>query len=159
MTTSKVEEYWARFCRTSGLEIDTPYQSWYFANSREMALELAELVIAGKKTATASLAKTNELIPENAPIDNGYSVVTAFDGEPLCVIQTIQIRHLPFRDVDAPFAADEGEGDLSLEYWRRVHRDYFEKEASELGFEFNEDSIVCCERFKLPFFAAKRTDG
>lgn len=149
MTSEKVEEYWKSFCRTSGVSIDTPYQSWYFGNSREMALELVELVIAGKKIATASLDKTNELIPENAPIDDGYSVVTDFDGEPMCVIRTDEIRHIPFREVDAKFAADEGEGDLSLEYWRRVHRDYFEKESAQLGFEFDEDSVVCCERFRL----------
>ena len=45
--------------------------------------------------------------------------------------------------------ADEGEGDLSLEYWRRVHRNYFEKESVQLGFEFDENSLICCERFKL----------
>ncbi len=116
-----------------------------------MASELAALVIAGRKTATASLAKTFELEPENAPIEGGYSVVTTFADEPLCVIQTTEIRHLAFGEVDADFAADEGEGDLSLKYWRKVHRDYFEKEAERLGFDFDENLIVCCERFELLF--------
>lgn len=149
MNSKAIEKFWADFCRTDGVDAGTPYQSWYFGNSREMALELVQLVIAGTKTATASLEKTNELIPESSPIDNGYSVVTDFDGEPMCVIQTAEIRHIPFCEVDAEFAADEGEGDLSLEYWRRVHRDYFEKESAELGFEFDENSIVCCERFSV----------
>ncbi len=144
-----VEEFWAEFCVSSGVSRGEAYQVWYFGNTPEMALELAGLVIAGVKTATASLAKTNELEPQNAPIPDGYSVVTDFEGEPLCVIQTSEIRHLPFAEVDAEFAADEGEGDRSLEYWRRVHRDYFEKESARLGFEFNRDSIVCCERFVL----------
>ena len=157
MISNTVEKFWTTFCRTSGVDTSTPYQVWYFGNSREMALELAGLVMAGTKTATASLAKTNEIIPENSPIDDGYSVVTDFDGKPLCVIRTTEIRHLPFREVDAEFAADEGEGDLSLEYWRRGHRDYFEKESAQLGFEFNEDSIVCCERFTLQFGAAEES--
>jgi len=151
MASEKVGLFWAKFCGTSGVDSATPYQVWYFGNSAEMARELAELVMAGKKTATASLAKTNEIEPENAPVDDGYSVVTAFDGEPLCVIQTTEIRHTPFDEVCAEFAADEGEGDLSLKYWRRVHRDYFEKESARLGFEFDEDSVVCCERFRLSF--------
>ncbi|MEQ1645707.1 MAG: ASCH domain-containing protein [Pyrinomonadaceae bacterium] len=158
MNSEVLERFWADFCRTSGVDVGTPYQSWFFGNSREMALELAELVIAGTKTATASLEKTNELIPENAPIDNGYSVVTDFDGEPRCVIRTAEIRHIPFREVDAEFAADEGEGDLSLEYWRRVHRDYFEKESAQLGFEFDENSMVCCERFTLQVGTALKAD-
>ncbi len=142
-----IREFWEDFCLSAGVRSEEPYQSWYFGNTPEMALELANLVLSGAKTATASLAKTNELEPQNAPILGGYSVVTDFEGNPLCVIRTSQIRHIPFAEVDSEFAADEGEGDLSLGYWRQVHRDYFEKESAKLGFEFNENSIVCCERF------------
>jgi len=44
-----------------------------------------------------------------------------------------------------------GEGDQSLAYWRGVHAEYFSKEAVELGTEFCENSIICCERFRLVF--------
>ncbi len=145
----RATEFWAEFCAATGVSPDEPYQVWYFGNSPEMAFELATLVISGKKFATASLAAVNEIKPQEAPIMGGYSVVTNFDGEPLCVIQTTEIRHLPFDKVDAQFAADEGEGDQSLEYWREVHSQYFSREAAELGIEFNNVSIVCCERFML----------
>jgi uncharacterized protein YhfF len=127
----------------------TPYQVWHFGNTAEMANELAQLVISGKKFATASLASVNELKPDEAPIPDGYSVVTDLRGEPKCVIQTTEIRHIPFEEVDPQFASDEGEGDQSLEYWREVHHKYFTREAAELGLEFNERSIICCERFRL----------
>ena len=146
---SKVKEFWRIFCAASGTNSETPYQVWYFGNSPEMARELAELVIAGKKCATASLAEFNKLHPEIAPFDNGHSVVTDFEGTPLCVIQTTEIRHIPFDEVDAQFAFDEGEGDQSLEYWRDLHCRYFTKEAAENDLEFNEKSLVCCERFQL----------
>lgn len=147
---AKVKEFWQRFLeRTPAVPRDLPFQVWYFGNTREMALELADLVIAGRKRATASLAAVNQLKPEEAPIPDGYSVVTDLDGEPKCVMRTTEIRHLPFDEVDAEFAYDEGEGDRSLEYWRDVHRDYFTREASNLGLEFNERSAVCCERFEL----------
>ena len=146
----KAADFWAEFCRSQNLvDIDEPYQVWYFGNSSEMARELADLVLAGRKTATASLAKTNEVEPEKAPILNGYSVVTDFDGEPLCVLQTTEIEHMRFIDVGDEFAAMEGEGDFSLEYWRRVHREYFEREAERHGFDFHDEMIVCCERFKV----------
>ncbi|MEQ1922475.1 MAG: ASCH domain-containing protein [Pyrinomonadaceae bacterium] len=144
-----VEEFWANCCSETGVSPDEPYQVWYFGNSPEMALELAALVISGKKFATASLAAVNEIKPHEAPIMNGYSVVTDFDGKPMCVIQTTEIHHLPFNEVDPQFAADEGEGDQSLEYWHDVHTQYFLREAAELGIEFNSESIVCCERFEL----------
>lgn len=147
--SDNVEEFWAEFCNATGVNPDEPYQVWYFGNTPEMALELGQLVIAGKKFATASLAAVNEIKPHEAPIMEGYSVVTDFAGEPMCVIRTTEIRHLPFAEVDAQFAADEGEGDQSLEYWRDVHEQYFSREAAELGIEFNNESIVCCERFTL----------
>jgi len=144
------QEYWNDFLLLDpAIPKATPYQVWFFGNSAEMALALAELVIEGKKSATASLAAVNEIKPEEAPIPDGYSVVTDFHGVPMCVIQTVEIRHLPFDEVDAQFAADEGEGDQSLEYWRDVHWRYFTREAAELGIDFNERSMVCCERFRL----------
>ena len=147
-----VQQFWSDYARFGGgLSKNEPYQVWYFGHSTEMAKELVELVIAGTKTATASLAKMNEIEPEKAPVNHGYSVVTDFEGEPMCIIQTAEIRHLPFNEVDANFAFDEGEGDQSLDYWRGVHWDYFAREAAENGFEFDETSIVCCERFRLLF--------
>ena len=145
-------EFWSDFLNTNpGVRADTSYQVWYFGNSSEMAQELAELVIAGTKTATASLLETNKRQSESAPIENGYSVVTDFDGCPKCVIRTTEIRRMPFLEVDAAFAYDEGEEDRTLDSWRRIHLDYFSREAAQLGFEFNENSVVCCERFELLF--------
>jgi len=145
----EVTDFWAEFCHSANIDISEPYQVWYFGNSSEMAEELAALVIAGKKVATASLLRTNELQPDKAPFVDGYSVVTDYHGRPLCVLRTTEIERIRFVDVDEQFARAEGEGDLSLEYWRKVHREYFEREAKELGFEFDENDIVCCERFTL----------
>jgi uncharacterized protein YhfF len=149
---STTEQFWAEFLEAnSDVPRDTSYQTWYFGNSAEMARELADLVLSGTKTATASLRETNKLQPENAPVESGYSIVTNFEGEPVCVIQTAEIRHIPFKDVDAAFAYDEGEDDRTLESWRKVHLDYFTKEAALLGFAFDENSVVCCERFNRRF--------
>ena len=151
MTKSReVIDFWKQFCCTDPkVPSDEAFQTWCFGNSQEMSEELANLVIAGKKIATASLAVVNELQPETAPIDGGYSVVTDLSGRPRCVIRTEEIRHLPFDEVDEQFAFDEGEGDRTLAYWRRVHHDYFSREANKLGVDFNPRSTVCCERFRL----------
>jgi len=145
----KAEEFWLKFCTAHGIDASTKYQVWYFGDDEAMADELAKLVIEGKKTATASLAKTNEILPDDAPVADGYSVVTDFHGEPMCVVQTVEIRHIPFLEVDAEFAFDEGEGDQSLEYWRTVHRDFYTRETESLGIAFDERDLVCCERFRL----------
>jgi uncharacterized protein YhfF len=148
--TLSVAEFWGMFLTANpAVATDTPYQVWYFGNSPQMAEELTLLVIAGTKTATGSLAAVNEVKPDEAPILGGYSVVTDFHGSPMCVVRTVEIRHVPFDEVDAAFAFDEGEGDRRLEYWRDVHEQYFTREASELMVEFNNRSLVCCERFEL----------
>ena len=55
---------------------------------------------------------------------------------------------LPFSKVDEKFAYTEGEGDKSLEYWRRVHIKAFNDELKELSIdmEFSEDLL---KSFKL----------
>ena len=148
--SESIVKFWRDFCAENpDVNSDEPYQTWFFGNSQNMARELAELVISGKKRATASLVEFNKKHPEVAPVDNGFSVVTDFEGIPLCIIQTTEIRHLPFNEVAAQFAFDEGEGDQSLDYWREVHQRYFTKEAADYNLEFNEKSLLACERFKL----------
>jgi uncharacterized protein YhfF len=148
--SEQVQSFWREFCaQNPHVDQVREFQVWFFSNTPESAKELAELVLAGKKTATASLVAVNEMNPENAPIDGVLNVVTDYDGVPQCVVQTIEIRHLPFDEVDAAFAFDEGEGDQSLAYWREVHWNYFSREAAELGLEFDEKSLIACERFRL----------
>jgi uncharacterized protein YhfF len=105
--------------------------------------------LEGKKTATASLPWEYEDKPEDAPVLGCYSVVTDFAGNPKCIVRTTEIRVLPFNEVDAAFAFDEGEGDQSLDYWRQVHWDYFSRRCSDLGKEPDTEMLVNCERFEL----------
>ncbi len=150
-TRERAAEFWKAFCSFSGTDAAERYQVWHFGNTAEMARDLANLVLLGKKTATASLVEANGLKPEETPILGGYSVVIDIENEPICVVHTTEVRHLPFNEVDEQFAFDEGEGDRSYQYWRDVHWHYFTNEARELGLGFNESSLVCCERFKVLF--------
>ena len=51
--------------------------------------------------------------------------------------------------VDAAFAWDEGEGDRTLDDWKRGHWRYFSRECESLGRSMSEDAEVCLERFEL----------
>ncbi|HVF91082.1 MAG TPA: ASCH domain-containing protein [Blastocatellia bacterium] len=150
--SNSVEAFWKEFCRTgSGPGPSDPYQAWYFGDSRALADELCDLVLQGKKKATACLVWEAELDPGSAPVLNGYSVVTDFDGNPRCIIRTREIRVVPFDEVDERFAAEEGEGDQSLEFWRRVHWDYFSRKCEEMGKEASPAMAVMCERFEVVY--------
>jgi uncharacterized protein YhfF len=52
---------------------------------------------------------------------------------------------VPFSGVSAAFAAREGEGDGSLEYWRTAHWAFFSRECRRIGREPIESMpVVCC---------------
>ena len=151
-----VERFWREFCAGVRLPADTPYQSWYFGDTPALAHELVELVLHGPKRGTAGLAAVNDELPLSKPERDGYSVVTEFDGTPRAVIRTTGVDRRAFRDVDAAFAWDEGEGDRTLADWKEGHRRFFCRELSGAGRTFDEGMLVDLERFELlhPFDAA-----
>ena len=150
--TAAVNAFWEAFRKENDqLAADTPYEVWYFGDSRELADELAKLVVRGKKTATASLYWEYEAEGEQLPQVGGYSVITGYDGEPRGVIQTTEVRILPFDEVEADFAADEGEGDLTLDFWRQAHWSFFSRTCIRLGLEPELKMPVVCERFRLQY--------
>jgi uncharacterized protein YhfF len=65
-------------------------------------------------------------------------------GRARAVIETVELTQRHFREVDAAFAYDEGEGDRLLLYWRSAHEMYF----TRLG-QFAPDMLLWCERFRV----------
>jgi uncharacterized protein YhfF len=113
-------------------------------DSPEMADALLALVLEGKKTATASALREYEA--EGQPLSRVGERFIVLDGRgrPACVAQTCEVAIKRFDEVDAAFAYDEGEGDRSLDSWRREHERFFRKQGL-----FSEDMLLVCERFRL----------
>jgi uncharacterized protein YhfF/RimJ/RimL family protein N-acetyltransferase len=153
---ARVAAFWNEYCRLAALPPATPCQAWPFGDSQALAHDLVELVLHGPKRATAGLVEYNARHPDEAPVADGYSVVTEFDGTPRCVIRTAWLAQRPLREVDAAFAWDEGEGDRTLADWMAGHRRYFSRVCPSLGIAFSDDLPVQLERFELlyPFEAA-----
>jgi uncharacterized protein YhfF/GNAT superfamily N-acetyltransferase len=146
---SRVADFWLAYCRATKLSENTPYQAWHFGDSRQLAHELAELVLNGPKRATAGLGVVADALPHTAAVPDGYSVVTEMDGTPRAVIRTTALERRKFCDVDAEFAWDEGEGDRTLDDWKQGHWRYFSRECESLGRPMSEGTEVCLERFEL----------
>lgn len=64
-----------------------------------------------QKRATASLPVEFTAGGDPLPTVGDVDIVTLADGEPVCIIETTEVRLVVFGEVDAAFAADEGEGD------------------------------------------------
>ena len=152
MTQESSEAYWQMFLST--VPDDSPYRTkTYIAegwgDSPAMADELGALVVQGTKTATCSALWEWEA--EGNPIPQAGLISIALDGrgEPLCIIETVEVTVRKYNEVEADFARDEGEGDLSLNYWRQAHRNYFSRVLQKVGKEFSEDMPLVCERFRV----------
>lgn len=146
---ARVADFWSAYCRASKLSESTPYQAWYFGDGAQLAHTLVELVLHGPKRATTGLGLVCDALPQTAAVPDGYSVVTEFDGTPRAVIRTSVLERRKFRDVDADFAWDEGEGNRTLEDWKQGHWQYFTRECESLGQPMSDDAEVCLERFEL----------
>jgi uncharacterized protein YhfF len=126
----------------SGLTVPEKYRglrSFAFGDSATLANELLELVLKGTKTATCSTEDE-----PNISTPGERWIVLDGQGDPKCVIESIEVTFRRYSEVDAKFAFDEGEGDRSLAYWREAHRLYFDRAG-----KFSEDMILMCERFRL----------
>jgi uncharacterized protein YhfF len=120
-------------------EIYRSLRSFAFGDGPELADQLLDLVLKGIKTATCSTEDE-----PNTSTQGEHWIVLDGRGMPRCVIETTEVAYRRYNDVDAAFAHDEGEGDRSLAYWRKAHRQYFGRQG-----KFSEDMMLMCERFGL----------
>jgi len=127
------------------------YTSWHFGSGGAMADELVELVLAGGKRATAGALWSYENEGEPIPVAGDYSVITDGTGRARCVLRTASVEVVPFDRVSEDFAASEGEGDGSLEYWREGHWKYFTMDLATFGRTPELDMPVVCERFEVVY--------
>lgn len=120
--------------------------AWAFGATPEQADELLGLVLDGTKTATASSLAAYEREGEQLPEPGLLGILLDGAGHPRALVVTTEARVVPFDQVDADHARDEGEGDLSLEHWRTVHERFF-SEHTDGG--FGPDMPVVLERFRV----------
>ena len=152
MTEETVEAYWHKFLST--LPEDSPYHTKAYVAEGwgvgpEMADELGALIVAGTKTATCSALWEWEAEGESPPETGTVTIVLDGRGEPIGIVETTEVTIRKYNEVDADFAREEGEGDLSLGYWQEAHKSFFSRTLKEIGREFSEDMMLVCERFRL----------
>jgi len=147
------EKYWDNYLKSIGESLETTdktYSSWSFGNSNEMADRLVNLVIEGKKRGTSSLKCLYDE-EEELPKVGEYSIILGSNENPKCIIKNVEVIEVPFNEVTKEMARLEGEGDLSLKYWREAHMNFFGRELKELEKIFSEELIVIYENFELVY--------
>lgn len=145
------QEMWAQYTAQNGIDPATAYSAWHFCDNEADANELAELVFAGNKRATASCLWGYEYENESLPKEGNYNVILNWQGSAQGILKTSKIDIVPFGMVSDEFAAIEGEGDKSLDYWRKAHLPYFTRECEAMGKTFDDAMPVVCEQFSVVF--------
>ncbi len=123
-------------------------EKWHFEMTEKACNDLLDLVLQGKKKATSSSAAAFRIKGEEIPEEGSFSVITDWDGSPRCVVRTVRVRRLPYKDIGFDIAVLEGE-DSSLASWRENHEKFFRAEGEELGYTFTEDMEVIFEEFEV----------
>jgi len=152
MTEETVQTYWQKFI--SSLPEDSPYRAQTYlaegwGDSPQMADELGALIAQGTKTASCSSVWEWEAEGKPIPGDDLITIVLDGRGEPLCIVETIETIVRKYNEVGEDLARAEGEGDLSLAFWREAHKNFFSRTLPKIGREFSEEMPLLCERFRV----------
>lgn len=123
----------------------------HFCDNEKDANTCADLVCKDVKRATSQSLLALQLRKEELPKIGDFTVVTDWSGKAKCVIRTTSVKLVPYFAVHSEHARLEGEGDKSIEHWRKTHWDYYSRELSEFNRAPLESMIVVFERFEKIF--------
>lgn len=141
------QELWDKYKKINpsiGDEID----AWQFGAEADL---LAQLVLEGTKTATASAYDLYAVDNDPLPDVGSYDVVLDSKDQAVCIIQIKKVSVVPFKEVSAEHAFKEGEGDKSLSYWRQVHEEFFKPYYEEYDLTFTSESLIVLEEFEVVY--------
>ena len=122
-----------------------------FGFTPQDATEIAKLVLDGIKSATGSLLWS--YLADGKPLPCVGDLWVAIDGDskPVCAVQTTNVEIIPFNQVPEDYARWGGEGDCSMESWRRMYWEYIVLECKRIGREPAAIAPMVMERFRLVY--------
>lgn len=147
--SQSIEPFAAAVLATTPLDVaGRSLRVWEEGGDAETVQARLERILAGHQQASARPLAAFGAAGDERPSPGDLLVVSDGRRRPRAVIEVIEARVLPFDRVDEHFAADYGEGDLSLRSWCEAHRAAFEREARELG-DVDPELPLVAIRFRL----------
>ena len=141
----RIEEFWKRFLEAKKMDPNTKYiESFHFELTEKWANELLRLVLEGRKRATASSLFAYSQDGQSMPKVGDYSIVTDWDGNPKCVIQTTTVQTIPYSEMTFDVCKREGEDMLIVfEDFQVVYQENESKSPIHpLDFKSPEKSVM-----------------
>lgn len=123
-------------------------EHYYFCDNEIDANACANLVVRKIKQATAPSLWWYEKTKTPQTVAGDLAIVTDWVGNPKALIEFVKTERVSFDKINAAFARAEGEGDMTLAYWKKVHKEYYIKQMKESKVAFHPKMIIVCEYFK-----------
>ena len=120
-----------------------------YGDSAELSKELLDLIKSGRKRAGTGLLWAYEHDGEPMAATGDIEVVVDHRNQPALITRIVSSEIMAFNEVSAEYAATEGEGDGSLEYWRKGHWNFFSRECKRIGRKPTETMPVICNVFEV----------
>lgn len=112
---------------------------------------LLSLYLRGIKTAGSSIAEDFVSAGDPLPQAGDYWIFLNGRDEPSCILRTERVVFNKFGEVPVEIARAEGEGDLSIEHWRRVHAEIYGPQLAGWGVPRIEEATVVTEFFEIVY--------
>jgi uncharacterized protein YhfF len=120
-----------------------------YGDSDELSTDLLDLIKSGRKRAGTGLLWAYEHDGEAIAQTGDIEIVVDHRNQPALITRIVRSEVVAFIEVGAEYAAIEGEGDGSLEYWRKGHWNFFSRECRRIGREPTETMPVICNVFEV----------
>ena len=120
-----------------------------YGDSEALSESLLALIRSGRKRAGTGLLWAYEYDGEKISKTGDIEIVIDHLNRAALVTRITRAAVVRYDEVTAGYAAIEGEGDGSLDYWRNAHWAFFSRECSRIGREPDESMPVVCSIFEV----------
>ncbi|MGM0422913.1 MAG: ASCH domain-containing protein [Pseudomonadota bacterium] len=151
MLKSKELDYWHAYVESLDTKPEDPVVEAGIAGNKEIADQLLDLFLKGQKTAASSLVTDFELSGDPLPKIGKYWIILDSKNTPKCIVKTTKIEFHQFSQVPETIAIAEGEGDLSMDYWRKAHITFFTPFLKDWGITDLDTETVVTEFYEMVF--------
>ena len=147
-------KFWNDYLKESKLDPHGEYRlSASPAGNSNITDELIELYLCGKKRAGSSIVEDFTSAGDPLPAVGDYWILLDSHKKPVLLLKTVRTVINRFKSVPLEIALAEGEGDLSLEYWKRVHAELYTPHLKQWGLSNLDEAHVITEFFEIIYRA------